>query len=57
MPNVSIYLKEKVYRAALREAEEKGLRVSELVRMKVEDIYEQTAISTKRAKIRPGIRE
>jgi len=57
MPNVSVYLKGKLYRQILAEAERKGVTVSALVREKVEGLYGEAALSAERAKIRPGVRE
>jgi len=57
LPNVSIYLKEQIYRAALREAEEKGLSVSALIKDKVESLYEQKTLRAERTPIRPRIRK
>jgi len=48
LPNVSIYLKDQVYRKILAEAESKGLKVSTLIKNKVEDLYVERPISAKR---------
>lgn len=57
MPNVSIYLKDQVYRRILAEADAKGLKVATLIKMKVEDFYGEEALRAEREKIRPGIRK
>jgi len=57
MPNVSVYLKGKIYRQILAEAEKRGVTVSTLVRIYMEDLYGEAALPAERAKIRPGIRK